>query len=334
MWEPVTQTASGVPLTNLAGYNIYRRATPGDVPEKINSYVVPIVAFGDRMNGQTFYYSVRAVDTDGNESAESLLVDSSENANVIFLAGDGRTSLVLPQTINDLLQPSHNKYGVPLALRLKEDPAATPNVVRNLEFQFLRGDTKQEVSDISFSQADADIQISYEVINGEVPLENAPAGENGQDTKTVSPDQLTLYWYNGSNWIRLGGVNDKSGQVVSVKSSQLGRYQLRADLPSSDLALNKANIYPSLFTPNGDGFNDRVYMVLENPNNASLRGDIYDLFGRHVATLAPPTLTAGTASTLTWDGKTNAGSVTPSGLYVYRIQGDGRTITGTISVAR
>ena len=132
----------------------------------------------------------------------------------------------------------------------------------------------------------------------------------------------------------MGGVNDKSSQVVSVKSSQLGRYQLRAASSSSALTLDKTSVYPPLFTPNGDGFNDRVYMVLENRGDASLRGDIYDLFGRHVAALAPPVLTVGVGTALTWDGKTNGGVTVPSGLYVYRIQGDGRTITGTVSVAR
>jgi len=323
-WEPVRQTAAGAPLTNLAGYNIYRRVSVRGTAERINSYIVPVSIFADRVNGQTFYYSVRAVDADGVESAESLLVDSSDNTNLIFLAGDGRTSIVIPQTISGLLQSSNNKYGVPLTIRLKENFAATSGVVRDLEFQFLRGDTKQVATDIAFSAPDADVQIGYELLNGEVPLQN---------NLSVSPDQLTLYWSNGINWIKVGGANDKSGQIVSINSSQLGHYQLRDDSPSSELTLSKITVYPSLLTPNGDGFNDRVYMVFENPGNASLHGDIYDLFGRHVASLAPPASMGG-ETTLVWNGKTNDGTTIPSGLYVYRIEGDIKTITGTIAVAR
>lgn len=332
LWEPVKQTASGQPLNNLAGYNIYKRSSLRGPAEKINSYLVSIPVYADRIDGQTFYYSVRAVDGNGNESVDSLLVDSSPNCNVIFLAEDGRTSVIIPNTINDLLRPSNNKYGVPLAIRLKEENPQEGLVVRNLQFQFLRGDTKQELSDLAFALPDADIQIGYDLVNGQIPLNGEAAGAAG--SPTAAPNQLVLTWHNGVTWVKLGGVNNGENQFLSVKSSQLGHYQLRVGAKASSLALGKANIYPALFTPNGDGHNDQVYMVLENPNNAEVRGDIFDLAGRHIATLPPPTLTAGIGTTLTWSGNDEGGSVVPSDLYVYRIQGDGQIITGTVAVAR
>ncbi len=111
-------------------------------------------------------------------------------------------------------------------------------------------------------------------------------------------------------------------------------YQLRVAAKATALTLEKANVFPSLFTPNGDSFNDQVYLVLENPNNSTVRGDIFDLSGRMVAHLPMPTQTGGTATRLSWSGQDSNGSVVPSGLYIYRIEGEGKNITGTVTVAR
>jgi hypothetical protein len=337
LWEPVKQRSDGASLTNLAGYNIYRRTTPRGPATKINSSLLPITVFADRVDGKTFYYSIRAVDTEGNESAESFIVDSSPATNVIFLAGDGHTSVVIPGKVSDLLRPSYNKYGVSLTINLKEESSARETgIVRDLRLQLVRGDTKEEVTDVAFSSPDTDVNIGYNVANGQVAL-GAPQAESfgtPAEAAGASPDQLSLYWFNNVSWIKLGGVHNETDQTINIKSSQLGRYQLRVNSPAKSLTLGKANVFPGLFTPNGDGHNDRVYLVLENPNNASITGEVFDLSGRFVTTLPAPTQIAGGSTSLAWAGQDSSGSIVPSGLYVYRIEGEGKVITGTVSVAR
>jgi gliding motility-associated-like protein len=131
----------------------------------------------------------------------------------------------------------------------------------------------------------------------------------------------------------VGGTVDPASQTVRIKSSFLGNYQLRIAALATSLTLNQANVYPRVFTPNGDGYNDRVYFVLENPNGATVTGEIFDLGGRAVATLMSQAGT-GIGTTLIWDGKDSSGAVVPGGAYMYKIKGEGKTFTGTVGVAR
>jgi fibronectin type 3 domain-containing protein len=67
------------PLTDFAGYNIYR-ATEKDVPleqwERRNVELLPTTEFKDEgvESGEIFFYYVRAVDSKGTESAPSEVV--------------------------------------------------------------------------------------------------------------------------------------------------------------------------------------------------------------------------------------------------------------------
>jgi fibronectin type 3 domain-containing protein len=65
IWAPVADA-------DLAGYNVYRRED-GGVPVKVNSELVKTPAYRDSAvaAGKTYFYSVTAVDRQGNESARS-----------------------------------------------------------------------------------------------------------------------------------------------------------------------------------------------------------------------------------------------------------------------
>ena len=336
LWEPVRQTTEGTLLSNLAGYNVYRRTTPRGPAQKMNSYLLPLPIFADRVNSQVFYYSIRAVDTNGIESADSMLIDSTPRTNIIFLADDHFTNVLIPGHISDVLRPTHNKHGVSLTIALVEETLSQDNLsVRNLRFKLIRGDNKEEINDVAFSLPEVELQVGYNLTSGQVSL-GAP-GSQSNESPTVAnatPDQLSLHWFNGVAWIKLGGSTNKQNQSVDIKSAQLGAYQLRISAPANALTLSKANVYPGLFTPNGDGFNDRVYLVLENPNNSPVQGEIFDLSGRRIAALPDSTQTIGGGTRLEWSGHDSSGAVVPSGLYMYKLEGEGKAITGTISVAR
>ena len=60
-----------------------------------------------------------------------------------------------------------------------------------------------------------------------------------------------------------------------------------------------------------------------------MTGRIYDVMGSHVADM-----TSGLVpNTLVWNGR-SGGRTVGSGAYIYRIQGGGKTYTGTVVVAR
>src|SRR5437899_3172315 len=99
VWEPVRST-------NGFTYNVYRRTTLRGTPAKINSYPLTIPVYADRIDGQTFYYTVRSVSSQGLESGDSLTIDSTPETHVFFLATDGKTVLTIPASAAAPLQPS------------------------------------------------------------------------------------------------------------------------------------------------------------------------------------------------------------------------------------
>ncbi|MDP3544169.1 MAG: gliding motility-associated C-terminal domain-containing protein [Elusimicrobiota bacterium] len=94
-----------------------------------------------------------------------------------------------------------------------------------------------------------------------------------------------------------------------------------------------------VLTPNGDGINDRLLVCYDNFSDSGVSGRIYTVLGAEVASLthvrsvlpgcAPGILTQHAV----WDGTANGVRVR-SGLYVYRIEAEGKTHAGTFLVVR
>lgn len=61
MWEPVYDY-------DLAGYNVYKSDLPNGIFEKINPEILQELKFLDKEGKSTDFYTVRAIDTSGNES--------------------------------------------------------------------------------------------------------------------------------------------------------------------------------------------------------------------------------------------------------------------------
>src|SRR6185437_8830744 len=76
------------------------------------------------------------------------------------------------------------------------------------------------------------------------------------------------------------------------------------------------NVYPRIFTPNGDGANDKAAFHFTNPEDLPVEGEVFDLSGAEVTNLRPGT---DPAALLLWDGKDKNGRVVPAGIYLYRI---------------
>jgi len=95
--------------------------------------------------------------------------------------------------------------------------------------------------------------------------------------------------------------------------------------------LTFTGVFPRIFTPNGDGYNDKAAFHFENPEQLPVAGKVFDINGAEVASLEgglDPTIL------LLWDGKDSRGQTVPGGIYLYRIDFQGKLITGTVVVAR
>lgn len=334
LWEPVTQRVDGSALESPITYAVYRRRRLADLPERTNPYPCPLTVFADRTDGEAYFYSVRAVDAEGRESGDSLLVEAAPEANLILLAEDGRTSLRLSGGDAISLRSARNPFGVPLSIRLVNDPEDGPEVVRSVRFEVFRTDTGAAVAGPSLPVVPRWISIGYNVINGRL-AKGAPRTHIASPaTLSSGPDQVSLYWHNGISWLPVGAANDTDDQTIRAFEVPLGRYQIRAAAAATALHLEKSNVYPPIITPNGDGFNDGAFFILENPNAVSVQGTVWDLSGRRVASLALGSPSGAGSTTLTWNGKDDAGAAVSAGLYVYEIKGEGKSFTGSLTVAR
>ena len=81
---------------------------------------------------------------------------------------------------------------------------------------------------------------------------------------------------------------------------------------------------PAVFTPNGDGINDRIaiqYTVIQISEPKPIEVAIYDLAGRLVRVLADREQTGGIYTEM-WDGRSNADEAVPPGSYVVSLSVD------------
>ncbi|MBK8575543.1 MAG: gliding motility-associated C-terminal domain-containing protein [Elusimicrobia bacterium] len=101
------------------------------------------------------------------------------------------------------------------------------------------------------------------------------------------------------------------------------------------LSLNPdTDVFPRIFSPNGDGINDVVYFKVDNPRLAQVSGVIIDMSGSHVASLVAVSDNIPTPDSFVWDGRDENGNRVPSGPYVYKIDGEGSVLSGVVVVAR
>ena len=105
-------------------------------------------------------------------------------------------------------------------------------------------------------------------------------------------------------------------------------------------SLAKQDVFPRVFTPNGDGINDVVYFNVANPSLDTMEGKIFAVDGTPVAGMKKVSDVFGAANpplqpdALMWDGKDGNGNTVRAGIYIYEVSGGGQKFTGTVVVAK
>ncbi|HRY30187.1 MAG TPA: fibronectin type III domain-containing protein [Elusimicrobiota bacterium] len=345
-WRAVSENMDNTPFNDPADepYKVYRTASVSttmatlqgapQVPSITTTAAAEIemdISAGDR-----YYYRVRAVDITGNESPDSLMIEAvgdGSKLNVVALADDDQSRLTIPVGIaRNLLLKEINGLGDDVLVRAVEMSSEEKGkVVKSVQFEAFRADTGESMKDFLIRPAEGTIMVGYEVQNGQV-LQGAPTvrGVPGAPLTDASlaSQQLSLFWHNGVEWVKVGGVVDTSNQTVSIRTSRLGRYQIRQAVRVGPATLTR--VYPQIFTPNDDGWNDKVIFEFENTALLPLKGEIFDLSGAKVGDMvAGPN----PDTSLMWDGK-RGGQPVPGGVYVYQIEVGGETVTGTVVVAK
>jgi gliding motility-associated-like protein len=111
-------------------------------------------------------------------------------------------------------------------------------------------------------------------------------------------------------------TEDASG----VTATYLAEFPLR-----TQVRIDEADI-PNVFTPNGDGVNDRFALRGQPQLGACSELSIFDRYGNRVF--------VGQGNNMTWDGRTMAGEACLQAQYFYVLTISGREFSGHLSLLR
>jgi hypothetical protein len=328
-WGPVTKRTSGVPLPSneLVSYKVLRSSLYLGATNQ--TYIIPASSptqIVDTVNGQLYFYIVKAVDIYGFESPNSDIIRSDGTEETLVLMND---EISFVQMSNEQYAELEEKEFRVEGTRREEREGGI--VFKYLEVRVLdQDDVEQE--EYVFDEP-VIIAIGYLVDTNGVVSSGAPGIGYAKvlPTATEAQDNFSMYWYTGSQWLKLGSEVDTEEQVVTVETRLSGDYQLRL-VSQAEIQQNSA--YPRTITPNGDTINDKVFFFFENRTDSPIQGKIYDVRGAKIADTIEEDILSSNNSVLSWDGKDYTGSTVPGGVYLYKIEVAGEIFTGTVVVAR
>lgn len=139
------------------------------------------------------------------------------------------------------------------------------------------------------------------------------------DGTSIDETTLRVYWFDGHLWRYVGGQVDTAANQVRATVTHFSVYGL-APLAQ---ALTPEMVRPQekILTPNGDGQNDFAQFNI----TGEFEIEFFDLRGDRVRRLS---------GVNTWDGRDDDGRLVETGTYIYRLRGQGLTVTGALAVAR
>lgn len=339
-WSTVSSNIDGSPFRysnawELQRYEIQRatgiaRATWVVVATVTADATGYLAAVPDTNN--VYYYRVVARDGyQGSWNDRSMVVDTL--GNLYAVGADQVSRLRIPASLAGAVA-SGSGHGGPLLLRATDRPQDLGGkVVRSVSMEALLAPEGRAVR-LDLPQSEVEVVLRYETVGGQVvpSASGQPLAALSNNVSAVdAPNRLAMYLGGDFGDARkVFGRVDPSAQTVAVRTSLLGNYQIRSLFRDADFTFDPSGVSNRAITPNNDGLNDTVVFVFDNPKDSSFSGRIYDMRGALVAEMQPGPVAR---ASLLWDGR-SGGSVVPRGVYVYRIQAEGRSYTGTLVVIR
>ena len=116
------------------------------------------------------------------------------------------------------------------------------------------------------------------------------------------------------------GSSERPGLWQSVEAAERrSNIVMLPELTGSGRLIGDLQVASEVFTPNGDGVNDRleVRFVAFKVEGIEPRVEVFDLAGRKIAALAPGA--EGSQRLFTWDGRDADGAPADPGIYVLRV---------------
>lgn len=329
-WTPVAASQDGTAFKTpsapdpweLARYDVYRATGLVRPTWTLAASTGPAASqatFALPVPGERYFYKVTAVDGFAPLVTDSGMV-ADAGGDLYAVAPDQVSRLRIPAALSAGLRAA----GAPVLVRAIERPQDVGGRVFKA-VRFEAASTPSALSSLLARQRpEFDVTLGYSVSGGQVV-----AGASASPAAANAPDALGMYWHDGADYVRLYGNVATQDQTVSVRSGMLGDYQIRGVQRSAGFNLDLSGVSNRALTPNGDGLNDTVVFTFDNPRDSAFSGRILDMRGGLVSELRRGPVD----NSLLWDGR-SAGRVVPRGVYLYRIQGEGRTFSGTVVVIR
>ena len=146
---------------------------------------------------------------------------------------------------------------------------------------------------------------------------------------SAASGQLAMYWFNGVEWVKLGGQIDVLTGEVYTYSRVLGQFAVKAAPMASSFTLTK--VAPRIFSPDEASTNvNRARFYFENPDLGEVTIRIFDITG----SLVRRNLESEGANIMYWNGKDQSGVLVKGGVYIYQIEAADKVLTGTVVVAK
>ncbi|MBK8651385.1 MAG: gliding motility-associated C-terminal domain-containing protein [Elusimicrobia bacterium] len=159
---------------------------------------------------------------------------------------------------------------------------------------------------------------------GSISLPYPDADQDGVvDGTTVNENDLRIFWHDGVDWRSVGGRVDTAANRVTARISHFSLYAL---FPFN-LGVTAESVRPKerILTPNGDGvWDDAVFDGISDADG-DYTIEIFNVRGERVRRIV---------NMNKWNGRDDDGQIVENGTYVYRLTGQGMTVTGMIAVAR
>ncbi|HEX4046467.1 MAG TPA: gliding motility-associated C-terminal domain-containing protein, partial [Elusimicrobiota bacterium] len=331
-WMPVVRYADLTPFAvstapavgELYGYSVFRATTPTlGVWNDMADVSTQTLTWTDLASGPQYYYYVAAVNNSGS-SAPSVIRTPGTKAAYIVAPDDRSFYQVNAPEISPIEGVPSNPdsaYLISVSSRPQDLGGLNGAVVKSLEFDAYMGG-KLLSPTLALSQPGL-LSMHYDVT---ASSQVSPSGVSN------TPSNMSVYWFNGVEWVQLYGTLDPLTQTMSVQTEFFGRFELRTVERATGFSFNMAGVSNRFITPNNDQRNDNVVFTFSNPNNSPITAQIFDARGRVVAGSLPPG-PEGAGNSLMWDG-TSGGRSVPGGVYIYQIRAEGQTYSGTLVIIK
>jgi hypothetical protein len=263
--------------------------------------------YEDTHGGVSYYYAVKTIDIYNVKSSYSMKVQAREISTIIGSDEDMNLKIVFENEDKEYLYKETNEYAQDLHIQATKTGD-------KYDIKALKVDTGELAENIKFNKTLNGPKIMIKV--------NSPGGSGAM---SASAAKKAVYWHNGVEWVRVGGYQE--GGYIWCNFKRLGSFRVQDD--TGDGILSK--VAPKIFSPNEtDPFVNTVRFSIRNPENKTIRGEIYDVRGR----LIKEGINNEGTEMLIWDGRNDSDELVSSGIYIYQIKVGSEVKNGVIIVAK